>query len=154
LADFDANVEASRAAHLGGEFAILTLLSVPEGRAEGLLDALKSLEQEGLTTHVRKTRPDPEEKYDAHVPYQIEVKGADHPGIVREISRYLADQDINIESMDAHVVPAPLSGAPLFTMEALVFAPDDISHEELTEALDRIGDELAVDIETIPRTTD
>jgi glycine cleavage system regulatory protein len=48
--------------------------------------------------------------------------------------------------MDTEVLNAPMSGTPLFTMTAVVFAPPNLS-ADWREALAEVGDDLNVDTE-------
>ena len=75
----------------------------------------------------------------------ITVLGADHMGIIHQVTRYLAEQGINVETMNTEVVAAPMSGTPLFTMSAVVRVPPQLSVSDLREALDFIGEEVGVD---------
>jgi glycine cleavage system transcriptional repressor len=153
IVSHDGNVETSRMARLGGEFAMLLLVSVPEEEAKALIDEVKSLEGEGLVTLARATTTSEATRYEGHVAYDVSVRGADHAGIIHEVAHYLADRGVNIESMDTDVVDAPLSGAPLFRMSALVFAPRDLPLGAIRDALESIGGELGVDTEVRPHVS-
>jgi glycine cleavage system regulatory protein len=69
---------------------------------------------------------------------------------VHTVSRYLVDQGINVEEMETQVVPAPMSASPLFQMEARIKVPPRLSLADLDANLQRIGEELGVDIEVSP----
>jgi len=84
------------------------------------------------------------------LPYQIEVEGADHEGIVHEVARYLSARGINIESMETGVTAAPLSGTPLFTMTALVAVPPGLADQGWQAALEEMGNQLNVEITVSP----
>lgn len=77
---------------------------------------------------------------------KVRVEGLDQAGIVYRISRYLADQQVNIESLTSTVRPSPESGADLYSMEIMVRIPDTTAVEALDRGLDRIANELNVDI--------
>ncbi len=83
----------------------------------------------------------------------ITVLGADHLGIIHEVTRYLSEQGINVETMTTEVTAAPMSGTPLFSMSAVVRVPPKLSLEDLSEALDYIGDELSVDAQLFSEET-
>ena len=80
-------------------------------------------------------------------PYHIQVRGANHEGIIHEIAEHLSAQGANIESIDSDTVPAPMSGTPIFTMNATVLLPPGMSKEILRDGLDEIANELNVDLE-------
>ena len=143
------NVEASRMAHLGGEFAILMHISVAEELSEKLETAVNKFAAEEFTIIITETKQSDPTVYEGWLPYRVEVTGADHEGIIHKISHYIASLGINIESMDTNIVKAPISGTPLFTLSAIVFTPPNQSHD-WHEDLYTIADELNVDIEILP----
>jgi glycine cleavage system transcriptional repressor len=141
-----ANLEESRMAILGGEFAAIIMIAVPDERIEDLRKELKGLEDETITVTTKSTKPLDPKRFVKYAPYQIDLAGADHEGIVHKVSRFLKDHSINIQCMDTEVVPAPVSGTPLFHMKATVLVPPSISFGELQHQLDQLGDEECVDI--------
>ncbi len=144
------NVETSRMARLGGCFAMLMLVSIPADQVAGLEQDTQQLIARGYQITLTMAEP---AKADAHAGwslFQIDVTGADHEGIVHEIARYLSQRGINIESMDTGVITAPMSGAPLFTMLALVAAPPALADEEWQSALRDVADRLNVDVRVSP----
>lgn len=152
LVDHDANVEASRMARLGGEFAILMLVSIPQGSLDELLGALDELKSGGFDVHSRFTESGDTLVAPGSTPCGITVMGADHLGIVHEVARYLAEQGINVDTMDTDVVAAPMSGSPLFTMSAVVRIPQEMSVDDLRVALDEVAEEVGVGVAIQPRT--
>ena len=78
------NVEASRMAHLGGEFAMLMLISLSDEELGGLDQDLQQLREEGYQVAALQT--DEAKKYEGWLPFEIEVNGADHEGIIHDLS--------------------------------------------------------------------
>ena len=76
----------------------------------------------------------------------LDLLGADHPGIVAEISASLAALDINIEDLATNVRDAPMSGGSLFEAHAVLSAPSSVSTHELRSLLEGLADELMVEI--------
>jgi glycine cleavage system transcriptional repressor len=146
----DANIEKSRMARLGGEFAVLMLVTVKDQSMGAVESAVMGLEKEGYQVTTRETAPEDTSKYAGWLPYEIAVSGADHEGIIHHIARYLADQGIDIETLTTGTTHAPMSGTPLFTMSALVLAPAKVSLSELRGALESVGDSLNVDTAVTP----
>jgi len=146
LLDLGGNVETSRMARLGGEFAVLMLVSMPENQIANLDKGIESLTSQGFKVTTSQTGQTYAEAYAGWLPYQIEVRGADHEGIIHEIAYILSQYGINIESMDTGTTRAPVSGTPLFFMTALVVAPPDIPCKDLQARLDDVGQHLHVDI--------
>jgi len=141
------NVETSRMARLGGEFAALMLVTLPAEQVPALAEQFESLTAEGYKLTVTLTRPGPAQPPAAGWPYRIQVTGADHEGIIHEIAHHLSQRGINIEAMDTSTRPAPISGTPLFSMHALVAVPPSLQAEDWESTLEEVGRRLNVEIE-------
>lgn len=139
------NISASRMAHLGGEFAMLMLIAVSDKEVAGLDAELNELRAGGYQITLVATKDD-SKKYAGWIPYQIDIAGADHEGILHEISHYLAGLKINIENMDASAAPAPMSGAPLFTLKGAVLVPPKLRFHDWSDALIELCDRLNVSV--------
>jgi glycine cleavage system transcriptional repressor len=145
--EYDANIEESKMARLGGEFAVIMLLSLPGENEDKLLTRLDTLKEHRLTITSRPTNLSRLEQLQGYVPYEISVLGADHEGIVHSVAQYITSERMNIETLDTHVSKAPITGTPLFSMHAVVQAPPELTLAQLRKKLAEIGDELGVDIE-------
>jgi glycine cleavage system transcriptional repressor len=150
LLDLDGNVETSRMARLGGEFAILMLLSLPAERLDGLETSLGTLAGRGYKITTSRTESSYAESHSRWRPYRIELRGADHEGIVHEVARTLSRRGINIESMDAGTSLAPITGTPLFSMTALVAVPPDLPGQSWEAELQEVEHRLNVEIRVTP----
>jgi predicted amino acid-binding ACT domain protein len=71
---------------------------------------------------------------------------ADHPGIVREVSSALARHRVSIDELHTEVRPGSMTGEPLFTAQAIVILPTGLTTEELRTELERIGNDVMVDL--------
>jgi len=147
IVNSSANIEESRMARLGGEFAVIMLVSLVEDQVQSLLDRIRQLEGGGLTIFCKTTNLARLAMLEGFIPYEVSVYGADHEGIVHSVADYMASLNINIEKMDTNVTNAPLTGTPLFSMQAIVQAPREVTLQLLREKLLEVGDELGVDIE-------
>ena len=140
------NVETSRMARLGGEFAILMLVSMPSEQLASLNKDIEGLTVQGYKVTTSQTVQTYAEAHPGWLAYQIEVQGADHEGIVHQVAHHLSQHGINIESMNTEITRAPISGTPLFTMTALVVAPPSLPGEGWKDALEDVGYHLNVGI--------
>jgi glycine cleavage system transcriptional repressor len=138
LLEYGGNVETSRMARLGGEFAMLLLVSLPPDRLPPLEARLQRLAAHGLHAHLAPTEA-PANPFAGWLPYRIEVEGADHEGIIHEVARYLSQHRIHIESLETDISPAPITGAPIFNMSALVLAPPDLDPAAWTFGLSSLA---------------
>lgn len=150
LLDHGGNVETSRMARLGGEFAILMLASLPAEQLAALEKKMAVLSDRGYKVTTARTDGPAAFSGEGWASRRIEVIGADHEGIIHDVARYLAERGINIESMDTETTRAPVSGSPLFTMTALVAVPPGLAGQDWESALEDEGRLLNVDIRISP----
>ncbi len=141
----DANWLESRMAHLGGQFAGLLRVQVPEDRADDLAAALSALGGQGLHVVVEQAgEAAPPAGAGTHK-IELELVGQDRPGIVRHVAAALAELSVNVESLDSDVSSAPMSGEKLFKAHLLLSVPREVGTRELKEALDRVAHDLVID---------
>jgi len=138
------NIEDTRMAKLGGEFAVLMFVTGPDS-ALGALEADRTpKEQElGLTSFVKRTRLEP--SIAQSLVYTISVNALDRPGIVEAISRVLAEHAVNVVSLSSRVEPAPWSGSPLFELTAELHVPAGVAIVTLRRELDRAAERENLD---------
>jgi glycine cleavage system transcriptional repressor len=74
----------------------------------------------------------------------------DHPGIVHKLSSELSRLGINIESMETKTYAAPVSGTPMFRLDAAVSVPAKTNVNDLRDRLSEIQREENIDIEFSP----
>jgi glycine cleavage system transcriptional repressor len=144
-----ANVETSRMARLGGEFTILMLVAVDETKAEGIAAAMAGLVALGYHVDHHPVTTGYASAHQGWQPFTIDVRGADHEGIIHDIAAGLSSQGISIESMETGTTEAPISGAELFTMRALVVVPPALLDTDWIVALTDAGNHANVDVEVI-----
>ena len=80
------------------------------------------------------------------VPMKLELVGQDRPGIVRDISRALADLGISIEELETELSSAAMSGEHLFNATATLIVPPDVRTAQLRSVLEALANELMVDV--------
>ena len=138
-----ANWEQGRMAQLAGKFAGLLHVTVDRQHAGTLAENLRALEGDGLTIVVADAR---EEAVGTFVLFALELVGQDHPGIIRDISRVLAEHQVNIEELETDLSSAPMSGEVLFRARAHLQVPSTVSPDTLRLQLERLAGELMVDL--------
>lgn len=146
LLECNGDVQASRMARLGGEFAMLLLVSIPEAKADWFPKIVERLQSENFKVSVTETEWGVAARRKDWLPYRIEVRGANHEGIIHKIAEHLAQLGINIESLETNVSPAPMSGAPLFAMQAIVIVPPDLPKHKWQDDLAQAADEVNVEL--------
>jgi glycine cleavage system transcriptional repressor len=139
-----ANLEDSRMAILGGEFALLLLLSGPESAASAVEKAAAPLgERLGLRVVSKRTGRGHAKNF---LPYRISVSGFDRPGIVLRVSEILARRGVNVASLESHLAYAPLSGTPMFVLDAELQVPSEVALAELRRELSAECEEENLDL--------
>jgi glycine cleavage system transcriptional repressor len=146
LLELGGNIETSRMARLGGEFAVLMLVSLPADKGDALQKTVTDLTSRGYKVTTTPTKQNGSQAHPGWQPYRIEVHGADHEGIVHNIAHALAQKGISIETMDTGNTRAPNSGALLFTMKALVLVPPGLDEDIWRVELENTGHDQHVDI--------
>ncbi len=140
------NIEDSKMAVFCGEFAVIILIS---GAGENLLKVARDyreLETEtGLTISIKT--PAARRAAESFLPYKLHATCMDHPGIVYRLSAILSAAGVNIESMETKTYAAPVSGAPIFRLEADLAIPTRTNINSLRERFAEIQREENIDIE-------
>lgn len=140
------NIEDSRMAVLAGEFAYMLLISGDGAELDKIASSNKELSAlTGLDVLVR--RPAKPKPASAALPYRISASCMDHPGVVHRISNTLSKVGINIESMETKTYSAPVSGAPIFRMEATLAVPANVNISSLRKQLAQIETDENIDID-------
>ena len=143
------NIEKSRMTRLGSDFTIIMLVTVDPKWEESLVVALQTIQELSITTKGTEANTviaGENCKDTAGENCQISLSGADNEGIVKVLSKYLAEKSINIIEMDTHISQAPISGSPLFNLNAAVSIPGEIDGRDIQSDLSQIAQELGVEI--------
>jgi glycine cleavage system transcriptional repressor len=150
----DCNLEDSSMTILGGEFAVLLLLSGQDAEVERRLStACKRLEWEKrLTVFFRPLEGEPTAYRvgERSRSYELQATGVDKAGIVARIARCLANHGVNIVKMQTSSRPEPGSGTSIYTMQIEMAVPEMVDISSLRAQLDRISDELHIHIDLAP----
>ena len=151
LAEAGANVADSRMAVLGGEFALIMLISARAAEMERVRREIGPLaERLGLRLLVRETESPAAHRAGRVRSYAVQVHALEHPGIVYAVTGALRELGGNIVSLDTSAYEASITGAPLFRMNLAADFPEDGSAARLREVLARVSEAANADIEVEP----
>ncbi len=145
IAQFEGSWDESRMARLAGHFAGVVQIHLPDARAADFIASLPGLVDRGLQASV----VDSDwalAQVDHRDTFRFELVGQDRPGIIREISGALAALGVSVQDLRTMVESAPMSGERLFRAQAELAPPAGVDLEGIRTALERIADELMVDI--------
>ncbi|MDF1780270.1 MAG: glycine cleavage system protein R [Alcanivoracaceae bacterium] len=127
------NILDSRMTVLGGEFAVLMLVSGDEPTLSKLEQDRDTLETRlNLSITIKRTSlPGSRPKA---LPYRVEVVSLDHPGIVHEIANFFSTRAINIDDLSTGTYAAPHTGTPMFSLHMTLSVPAEESVGKLRDA--------------------
>lgn len=136
----------SRMARLAGQFAGIVRIECPESSVDELLAELHTPAtpgHPGLSVQaVREAVVEPAKRRTL----TVDVMGNDRPGIVRELTKAIANAGGNVEELTTGLESAPMSGQPMFRARGIVSLPETADTGALTTAIENLGAELTVDI--------
>lgn len=144
LLTHDLNIEDSRMSVLGGEFAILLLVSGSETAINSFLDNKQQAESTLDMTLTAKTTETIAPKQ-TQVPYDVDVISIDHPGIVHKLASFFSDREINIVDLETDRYAAPHTGTPMFSLHMTIGIPAEINIASLRDEFLNMCDELNLD---------
>jgi glycine cleavage system transcriptional repressor len=138
------NIQDSRMAVLGGDFALLLQVSGNWNTLTKLEDQLGGLENRlGLTISSHRTSQ--QETAKDLLPYAVDVVALDQPGIVHNLARFFSQRQINIQEMVTSSYPAAHSGTPMFSVHLTVGIKTSTRISDLREEFAEFCDELNLD---------
>jgi len=127
------NILDSRMTVLGGEFAVLMLVSGEDNAISRIEQDREALEQSlGLQLSLKRTRQ--REPGIRALPYRVEVVAMDHPGIVHDIANFFSGRGINIDDLHTGTYQAPHTGTTMFNLHMTLSVPAEESVSRLREA--------------------
>ncbi len=133
------SIDDSRMMVLGGEFAIILMVSGNAEAIEKLEQKKEALEEKtGLTVISKRTQPKPAAA-DALL-YDVEIVSMDEPGIVHHVTEFFSRQNINIRSLTTDSYAAPHTGTPMFSMQLTIEVPANTPISELKQKFSDLCD--------------
>ncbi|MFV1985374.1 MAG: glycine cleavage system protein R [Thiohalomonadales bacterium] len=144
ILDQGGNISESRMMVLGGEFAIMLLIT---GNQDCINTINSNLEAMGktlsLTIIAKETQL--QKSKQKRLPYQVQVVSMDHPGIVHNITDFLSSRNLNIEEIETKTYPAAHTGTPMFSLDMTISVPADSSVKTLRDEFIVFCDDLNLD---------
>lgn len=147
------NLEDTAMTNLGGHFAMMLVVEVPDGESAEALESslVEEVGSQGITVAVRPigelTPSGPEGE-----PWAVSLYGADRPGIVHAVASKLAEHQANIVDLSTRVIgPGPEHAYVLLLELALPASADAAA---LERELGVLAGELGVEIHLRPDDVD
>lgn len=142
------NLEDTSMTRLADEFTLVLLFTGKGDDLEARLNKeCRRLEiEKNLSAFVRQVEIKDVPVVNADRLQSIKVEGLDQSGIVYKISKFLAENSINIEKLVSRRIPSAESGAALYRMALEVLTPNGEPIRDYEEGLEDIANDLHVDI--------
>jgi glycine cleavage system transcriptional repressor len=138
------NIADSRMTILGGEFAIILLLSGNWNAIAKVEDLLPRLgDKLGLSVNCKRTEPRPQKG--SLLNYHVDALAIDQPGLVHQVAEFFSSRNINIESLNTDSYNAAHTGTPMFSISMTVNIPADQSIAQIREQYLDFCDALNMD---------
>ena len=144
ILDLKLNIEDSRMSVMGGEFAIMLLVSGDEETLQQLINTLPDLEKK-FSDLVFSTKETQAKSKQPGMTYKVNVLSLDHQGIVHNLARFFSDHNINIEDLSTSSYAAPHTGSKMFNVDIRLCIPDSIVISQLRNAFIEHCDNLNLD---------
>jgi len=140
------NIADSSCSILGGQFAMILIISHPEYTdRESFGDAFDPLEKEGLSVFLRTLQPGGEAAPELTGEIcLISVYGSDKPGIVYPVARELGNRRINITDLNTKLVGS--AERPVYVMMIEAVLPPGMELKEIAAIMADLQQKLHVDI--------
>ena len=140
------NVEDSSCTMLGGDFAMILIVSHEKPFAKArLADEFRAMQELGLSAYVRVLHEDEV----CYRPPQgelclVSVYGSDRPGIVYRVTRALAERGVNITDLNTRLIGT--KDEPVYVLMLEAALPEGLTIENAEELLEKLKKELNVEI--------
>ncbi len=143
------NIDDSRMTVLGGEFAIILLISASSDQLVTIEQVIKqqagSLKLNIISKQTSGSMLSDSETAEKRIPYIVEVLAMDNPGIVYKLADFFSSREINIQSLQTDRYPAPHTGTQMFAIEMIISVPQAIIVNDLREDFMDLCDDMNLD---------
>jgi glycine cleavage system transcriptional repressor len=137
------SIEDSRMTVLGGEFAVLMLVSGEEPALAELDHRLTDITKAADLAYLFRMTAGRGTAY--NLPYQVRVVAMDHPGIVHGIASFFSSRNINIRELETETEHAPHTGTPIFNLTMTVEVPHGTRVAQLRHEFEAFCEERDLD---------
>jgi len=148
LLGVDGNVEDSRMTNLGGYFAVMLIVSIPDEQNLERVEAALAFSCEGLGLDALSVNEIAPATVASAASHTITVYGSDHPGIVHAITAELASLGVNVTDLQTRLTGAP--EAPLYVMMLEIECGENASITDVEAQLGAVAERTSVEVSIAP----
>jgi glycine cleavage system transcriptional repressor len=144
ISECGGNVAESRMVALGGEFAMLLLVSGHWHALARIESELGRLAADG-SVNVQLKRTEPRTQRKELLPYSVDIVCLDQAGIVAGLSGFFAQRSIDIGEVATRSYAAAHTGAPMFSVQMTIHVPSRLPVSQLREEFMDFCDSMNLD---------
>ncbi len=144
ILDGGCNIADSRMTILGGEFALILMISGNWNSIAKIEDALPKM-GDNLGLSITTKRTEPRSQKGNLLNYHVDALAIDQPGIVHQVTEFFSSRQINIESLNTDSYNAAHTGTPMFAVSMTVNIPAEQSIAQIREQYLDFCDSLNMD---------
>ena len=138
------NIADSRMTILGGEFALILLLSGNWSAIAKIEESLpKIADSLGLSITIKRTEP--RSQQGNLLNYHVDALAIDQPGLVHKVTEFFSSHSINIENLNTDSYNAAHTGTPMFSITMTVNIPAERSISQLRDQYMDFCDSMNMD---------
>lgn len=142
ILDSGCNIADSRMMVMGGEFAVLLLVTGNWSKLARLESQLEQAQELlGMTLNIKRTGP--RKAGGNFLPYAVDVVSLDHPGIVHNLANFFSQRSINIQDLSTSSYSAAHTGTQMFSVHMSLDVPADTHiatlRDEFLDFCDRLN---------------
>ena len=141
----NASWQESSLSRLCGQFTGIVHFEVTKEKQSALENSLEKLSVQGIKVTIHREANIKDDSEDVNGLY-IMVEANDRPGIVKEITQSLEENNVNVDNIDTEVSSASMAGYMLFRAHLSLAMPEDMSETDLENILEDVSDDLMVSI--------
>ncbi|MFP5400987.1 MAG: glycine cleavage system protein R [Gammaproteobacteria bacterium] len=138
------NIADSRMTVLGGDFAVILLVTGNWNAVAKLEDQLPALAERMEMTITSRRTAHREVRRDL-MPYAVDVVALDNPGIVHSLASFFSSRNINIQDLTTSSYSAAHTGTPMFSVHMRVDIPARLHIATLRDEFMDFCDQLNLD---------
>lgn len=144
ISDSGCNIADSRMSILGGEFALILLLSGNWNAIAKIEETLpRTADSLGLSITVKRTEP--RNQQGNLLNYHVDALAMDQPGLVHKVTEFFSSRSINIENLNTDSYNAAHTGTPMFSIGMTVNIPAEQSISQLRDQYMDFCDSMNMD---------
>lgn len=144
IAQHKGNIDDSRMTVLGGEFAIILLISAAAVELDKI-EIVLNQEAATLSLSILSKRTGSQDSKADTIPYLVDVVAMDNPGIVYKLADFFSHKNINIQNMRTDRYQAPHTGTQMFSIEMVIAIPANIIIADLRDEFLDLCEDMNLD---------